>query len=215
MLMWPWIFFGVLYAVEGVQMNNHLAKVVTDHPHSTNFFVTLIGNIACLLIDILFSFAVIRFAQEWIAVNENVTVFDVTLISALRHQTWPWGMKDIKQLLVRNRVVPVILVGICIGAFAFIPSGITSLITPVPFSKNMTLQGVELDLASTAADCRAWLDAHPISNNCDWGVSHTLIIIRNKSLLTTRRQDSQWSALYQLYWGESNGRCLGSWSRGC
>jgi len=170
MLSWPWIFFGVVYAVKGIQINNHLAKVVTDHPHSTTFFVTLIGNIVCLLINILFSFAIIRFSQEWIATNATVTVFDMELIIALRHQTWPWALKDIKKLLVRNRVVPVVLAATCIGAYTFIPSGVTSLITPVPFNKNVTLQGVELDFSST--DCQAWLETHHISNNCDWGVSH-------------------------------------------
>jgi len=171
MLLWPWVFFGVVYATKGIQMNNHLAKVVTDHPHSTTFFATLIANIVCLLINVLFSFAVIRFSQEWIATHEVVTVFDVELIMALRHQTWPWSLKDVKKLLVRNRVVPVVLAATCIGTYTFIPSGITSIITPVPFNKNVTLQGTELDLSST--DCQAWLETHPVSNNCDWGVRHT------------------------------------------
>jgi len=213
MLSWPWIFFGVVHAAKGIQIDNHLAKVVTDHPHGTTFFVTLVGNIVCLLINILFSFAVIRFSQEWIAANDIVTVFDVELIIALRHQTWPWSLKDIKSLLVRNQVVPVVLAGTCIGTYTLIPSGITSLITPVPFNKNVTIQGVELDLSSSASECIDWLEAHRISNNCDWGVSRTNIIIHNGSLITTRRQDIQRSALHQLYWRESNGRCPRIWSR--
>jgi len=171
MLLWPWVFFGAVYAAKGIQMNNHLAKVVTDHPHSTTFFATLIANVVCLLINVLFSFAVIRFSQEWIATHEIVTVFDVELIMALRHQTWPWSLKDIKKLIIRNRVLPVVLAATCIGTYTFIPSGLTSLITPVPFHKNATLQGVELDLSSSK--CFDWLEAHNIHNNCDWQVSHT------------------------------------------
>jgi len=175
MLLWPWIFLGIVYAKKGIQMDNHLAKAVINHPHTTNFFVTLIASVVCMFVDILFSFAVIRFAQEWIANNEKITVFDVSVISGLRHQTLPWNIKDIKKLLMSNRVVPVFLVGICIGAFALIPSAVTSLLTPVPFKKNSTLQGLELDLSSS--DCFDWLERHPISNNCDWEVSYICITL--------------------------------------
>jgi len=173
MLLWPWILLGIIYSAKGIQMNKHLAKIVINHPHSINFFVTLFASVVCLLIDIIFSFAVIRFSQEWIANSDNITVFDVSVISGLRHQTLPWNVKEIKQLLVGNRVAPVSLVAICIGAFALIPSGITSLITPVPFKKNVTLHGVELDFSSSAADCLDWLE-NIKKPDCNFGVSYTL-----------------------------------------
>jgi len=191
MLLWPWILLGNVYTKNGIQMNNHLAKVIITHPHSTNFVVTLIANVVCLIIDILFSFAVIRLAQEWIANNDNITVFDVSVISGLRHQTLPWNIKEIKQLLVGTRVVPVSLVGICIGAFAFIPSGVTSLLTPVPFEKNATLQGVELDFSTSAADCLDWLEKLHDKLDCSLGpgVSYKRIASQNNSLTTVRDQD--------------------------
>jgi len=180
MLWWPWIFLGTVYANNGIQMNKHLAKFVKAHPHSTNFAVTLIANVVCLIINTIFSFAVIRFAQEWIASHEDITVFDVSVISAFRHQTLPWNLKDTKQLLVVNRVVPASLVGICIAAFALVPSGVTSLINPVKFQKTVGFNVAELDFSTTAADCLDWLERRPDLNYIL--VSYTDIIITNGSL---------------------------------
>ncbi len=151
-------------------MNDHLAKVVTDNPHSTSFFVTLIGSLVSFVIDILFSFSVIRFAQEWVAVADEVTVFHVSVLSAFRFQTWPWGLKDLKTVFARNRLLPVLLVGVCIGSFTFVPSSTTSLLGPAPFNKTAALTGTELDFSSTASECTQFLNANPISNKCDWQV---------------------------------------------
>jgi hypothetical protein len=173
MLAWPWIFFGVVWGKEGLQMGNRAAKVITDHPHATSFFVTFIGNIVNLIVSILFSFAIIRLAQERVMDEKHITIFEVSLLSALRHQSWPWEVKDLGQLLKRTRWLPAALVGGCIAAFTFVPGSTTSLINPAPFNRTERLTGTELNFASTAADCLTWLDAHNITNNCDWGVSWT------------------------------------------
>jgi hypothetical protein len=154
-------------------MNNRAAKVVTDHPHATSFFVTLIGNIVNLTVSVLFSFAVIRFAQEKVMSDTHITVFDVSLLSALRHQTWPWGFKDLGYLFDRTRWLAAVLVGGCIAAFTFVPGSTTSLLNPAPYNRTERLTGTELNFASTAPDCLGWLNAHNISNNCDWQVSWT------------------------------------------
>lgn len=171
MLSWPWIFWGVVFHVKGIQMNDHLAKVVTDNPHATSFFVTLIGSLVCLVVNILFSFSVIRFAQEWVAATDKVTVFHVSLLSAFRYQSWPWGLKDLKVVFVQKRWLPVLAVGACIGAFTFVTSSTTSLLGPAPFNKTITLTGTELNFASTANECAQFFNANPLSNNCDWQVS--------------------------------------------
>jgi len=160
MLVWPWIFLAVIWGLGGLQMNNHLAKVVIDHPSSTSFFVTLLGNIVNIFVGFLFSIAVVRFAQEWVTNNDNVTVFDVSLISAFSNQNFPWSMEDLKYLFIRNRWFSVVWVGVCIIAFAFVPSGMTSLIAPVPFHRTMRLTGSELNISSTAADCHHWFLLH-------------------------------------------------------
>lgn len=173
MLVWPWIFLGAVWGPKGIQMNNRAAKVVTDHPHATSFFVTLIGNIVNLTVSVLFSFAVIRFAQEKVMSDTHITVFDVSLLSALRHQTWPWGFKDLGYLFDRTRWLAAVLVGGCIAAFTFVPGSTTSLLNPAPYNRTERLTGTELNFASTAPDCLGWLNAHNISNNCDWQVSWT------------------------------------------
>ena len=152
-------------------MPNYLAKVVIDHPQSTSFFVTLLGNIVSISVGFLFSTVVVRLAQEWITNSDHVTVFDVSLISAFRHRNLPWGMEDCKYLLVRKRWLLVVLAGICIVTFAFVPSGTTSLIAPVPFHRTVPLTGTELDFSSNVADCLDWFEAHKIPNKCHWQVS--------------------------------------------
>jgi len=161
MWVWPWIFLAVFWGLEGIQVNNSVAKAVIDHPQTTNFFATLFSNI----VSILFSSATIRFAQEWVANNDRVTVFDVSWISAFRRQNWTRGWKDRKYL--RNRRYFVVLVGACVSAFALVPPGTTSLITPVPFNRTVPLTGTELDFSSNAADCLNWFETNGISNSCD------------------------------------------------
>ena len=156
MLLWPWILLATIWARGGVQMSDHLARVVKNYPQRVSFFITLLGNIVSIVIGIIFSTAVLRFSQEWATNNDQVTVFDVSLISAFRNQSWPWGIKDHKYLLVRNRWLPVVLAGGCIAAFALVPSGTTSLITPVSFHRTWNLTGTELDFSSNA-DCVQWL----------------------------------------------------------
>lgn len=62
-------------------MSNHAANVVKDHPHATSF-ATLIANIVNLIVSILFSFAIIPFAQQKVMSDKDITVFDVSLLSA-------------------------------------------------------------------------------------------------------------------------------------
>jgi len=169
MLAWPLLYFGVVFGRKGIQMNNHLAKVVRKHPQSTAFFVTFIGNIVCLIVDVFFSFAVIRLAQEWITKND-FTGYHVSLLSGFKNQTWPWSLEDLKEVFVRNRWLPAVLLGVCIGAFTFIPSSVTSLLTPIPFNRTAALEGTEVNFSSTATDCLEWLNGRFISNNCDWRV---------------------------------------------
>jgi hypothetical protein len=173
MLVWPWIFLAVIWSRKGVQASNHLAKGVRDHPHRTSFFVTFIANMVNLIVSILFSFTIIRYAQEMVASGKPVNAFEVSLLSGFRHQNWPFSMKDLNQnrSFFRTKWIPIVGIAVCIVAFAFVPSGTTSLITPVPFNRTAPLTGTELDFSSSAADCLDWFHRHSIPNNCDWQVS--------------------------------------------
>jgi len=65
----------------------------------------------------------------------------------------------------------VVLAGVCIAAFALVPSGTTSLITPVSFNRTWPLTGTELDFSSNVPDCVGWFAANTLTENCDWKVS--------------------------------------------
>jgi hypothetical protein len=152
MLVWPWIFWGVVWSQRGIQMNEHVARIVMDNPQSTTFFTTLLGNIASVIVSTLFSSAIIRFSQELVE-RKGVTLFDVSMLSAFRYQRWPWGMKDLNGPFVRTRWLRMVLIVGCIVAFGFVPSSVTSLITPVPFNRSADLKGTELDFSSIDTNC--------------------------------------------------------------
>ncbi|KDR68394.1 hypothetical protein GALMADRAFT_231359 [Galerina marginata CBS 339.88] len=169
MLVWPWIFFGVLWAKNGIPLNNRFARVVTDNPRTTNYFVTIIAIVINAIIGILFSKAVLRFAQEWMVPKPSVTIFHVSLISAFMNRKFlmPHGLRD-TYLLERKRWLRVVLVVVCVLTFTNVTSGVTSLITPFPFNRMASLRGSELNFSSTATECLDWLNAHPIPNDCNW-----------------------------------------------
>ena len=169
MLVWPWIFWGIVWSQRGIQMNEHVAKVVMDNLQVTTFFMTLLGNIASVIVSTLFSSAIIRFSQELVE-RKGVTVFDVSMLSAFRYQRWPWGMRDLNRSFVRTRWLRMVLIVGCVAAFGFVPSSVTSLITPVPFNRMAPLNGTELDFSSIDTDCLDWFTANPIGN-CEWKVS--------------------------------------------
>jgi hypothetical protein len=173
LLVWPWIFLGVVWALNGVQMNSHVAKVVRDNPHATTFFITLFGNIVSTMVSIFFSFSITRFAQERSTAKDEkaITLFEISILSAFRYQHWPWGINDLRSVLDRTRWLFMVLVVGCIATFAFVLSSTTSLITPAPFNRTATVTGNELNFSSSAADCLEWFNANRIPNNCDWKVS--------------------------------------------
>jgi len=171
MLIWPWILFGVVWVKKGIQMNNRDAEFVKEYPHITAFLFTLIANIISIIVTTLFSSAIIRFAQEWVY-GQSTRAFHLTLLSGIRHQTWPWmGWQDVKSLSAETTWRFASLVVVCILTFVVSTSSTTSLITPAPFNRTTILTGTELNFSSNDTDCLAWFNAHPRSNNCDWQVS--------------------------------------------
>jgi hypothetical protein len=167
----PWIFFGVVWGFGGLQMNSHVAKVVTDNPHTTNYFVTFIGSIVSLLISILISMAVVRFARAWVIRNqESITLFRLSVLSGVKTHRSPWGFSDLGSLLVPKRLMYFFLVIGWMSIFTAVTPAITSLIAPIPFNKTDILLGTELDFASTATDCVNWFNTNTIPNSCDWKV---------------------------------------------
>lgn len=172
MLIWPWIFLGAVWAKKGLQMNNHVAKVVRNNPHSTTYIVTLICTFISTFVATIFSLAIIRFAQELVTRYQPIDPFHLTALLSLRHQTLPWTeLKKAKDLMKKDKWWPIALVIICILTVPHLVSNIASLITPIPFTRMASLSGTELDFASTDPTCRVWFETHPIPPICDWLVS--------------------------------------------
>jgi len=207
MLSWPWIFLCIIWARGGIPLGEHLAKVVENHPQRTSFVITLFASINSIITSILFSTAVVRFSQEWARNNDHITVFEISLISAFRNQIWPWEMQDHKYLLIGKRWLAAVFAGVCIAAFALVPSGTTGLITPVPFKQTWPLYGTELDFSSNATDCLDWFSDN-WSDNCDWKVSRSPpnACFSNHTYLS----DFQWSAIPSLSWVRATGQCRSS-----
>ena len=158
MLMWPWIFFGAVWAQDGIQMNVDLAYFVLNNPHSTNFFVTFLGTVVRLAVGYLFSKAILRFGQERMT-KHHLNLFHISLISGFKNQKLPWQIGDLEYLWHSRRWLGVSLVVACWGTFIIVPSSTTSLLSPVQFSRTLYRQGTELNFSSSAADCVAWLNS--------------------------------------------------------
>ncbi|KAJ2912770.1 hypothetical protein MD484_g7641, partial [Candolleomyces efflorescens] len=171
MILWPWVFFGVVKGKHGIQMNNQLSDNVARHPHQVGAIVTFIGTINRLIATLLFGKAVVRLGQEMIARGSQpeVTVFGVSALLAFRHMTMVWGMRQWGQLVKgKGRLAVVALLLASLGALALIPSGTANLITPGQFNKTAELKGTELDFTSSDPQCTAWFAENQVTNDCDW-----------------------------------------------
>ncbi|KAJ2926289.1 hypothetical protein H1R20_g10800, partial [Candolleomyces eurysporus] len=177
MILWPWVFFGVVKAKHGIQMTNQLSENVARHPKRVGAIVTFIGTINRIIATLLFGKAVVRLGQELIAKNSaknsqpEVTVFGVSALLAFRHMTMVWGVRQWGQLIKGKwRLLVVLMLVLSLGALALIPSGTASLITPGEFNKTADLRGTELDFTSGDSECLTWLGQNQVSvtNTCDY-----------------------------------------------
>ena len=160
-----WLFFGIVFARKGVQMSNYHSRVVNNNPQRTNFVITQVGTMVQLIVGALFSYAVVRFAQEWIT-NTAITVYHVFLVNGFKSR----GLLDVAKVITRHRWLPAVPLLACMIAFIYVPSSTTSLVTPIPFNRTVVLEGTEVNFSSSATDCLEWLNRRYISSNCDWQV---------------------------------------------
>ncbi|KDR77667.1 hypothetical protein GALMADRAFT_209945 [Galerina marginata CBS 339.88] len=171
MLCWPWVLSGVLLIRGGIPLTGRFADLVKKNPKDTTFFATQIGTIVNLIVTFLFSTAILRYSQGWMARKDNISLFHVSLITAFRSHSFPWGPKDGKYLLAQWRWIRVVLVVACIFTFTFIPSAVSTLLNPVPITQFANITGTELDFSPTASDCLEWLNTKTTSlttNTCQW-----------------------------------------------
>jgi hypothetical protein len=135
MLCWPWVIFGVFWALaRAYLLNDGFANYVNHNPRNINFFITQIGTIVNLIVGYLFSTSILRYSQGWMAPKEHISFFHLSLILAFRTHRFPWRLSDRKYLLTRKRWIRAALVLACIYAFTFIASGVTTILTPLPIN---------------------------------------------------------------------------------
>ena len=174
MLCWPWVILGVLFArIDGIPLSDRFADYVKNNPRNTNFFITLIGAIVNLIVASLFSTSILRYSQGWMAPKENISFFHLSLILAFRSHSFPWRLSDRKYLLTRKRWIRAALVLACIYAFTLIAPGVTTILTPLPISHSVPLNGTELDFSPNTTTCLEWFNtqATSMTNTCQWKVS--------------------------------------------
>ena len=176
MLIWPWIFFSLVWAKKGIRMNNRVAKLVLNNPHVATYFSTFLCNIISTTVTALFSLAITRFSQELVTVHQPIRPFHARVLYALTHQTLfgilpGKGRNDVRYLMTKDRWLPTILVIVCVVIFPQLLANTTSLLIPTSFSRTESLSGTELDFSSTDPVCLDWFKANPLSNSCAWQVS--------------------------------------------
>jgi Na+/H+-dicarboxylate symporter len=161
MIIWPWIFFGVVWGVGGIQLHNSRAE---DNPKDTLYFATAISNIIGLITAYLFSKAVASLAQKRV-VHKSMAIAEVSFFTALKNRVPSFS------LFRRGRRRFLLMVVLYLIIFALITPGLTALLTPIHFTRKIQILGKELDFASNDTDCINWFQSYPIPDNCNWVVS--------------------------------------------
>ncbi|RXW15815.1 hypothetical protein EST38_g10038 [Candolleomyces aberdarensis] len=212
MLFWPWTFFGIVNANDGIQMSLSLSDIVRRYPQRVGAVVTFIGTTNQFIMTFLLSQIIVRFGQELISLA-NVTVFDVSALSAFRYMTVVWGIGQWKGLAKGNRRLAILgLFLAALGASSLAPSGTAILITPGQFNKTAELRGREIDFTSDDPGCLEWLGRNGAQNRCDWmfwsGTSYTMCLGENQmmdvldsgraNVLAALRINNETSSLNQL-----------------
>ena len=162
MTIWPWVFFGVLMGLDGVAMPLTAARTARYHPQEVSFFVTSLSGILNMIVGYLFSTAVSRLSQKYVA-HKNPNIADISFFTHLKNRTFPMS------LLYQGRTLLVLIVVLYMTVFNFVTSGISALLTPVIFNRHAQLQATELDFGATDPACVDWFN-NTISNICDWAV---------------------------------------------
>ena len=168
MLTWPWILVAIAQSRGGLVASPGIAAFVKANPQSVTFLATLTGTLFSVLAAILFSSAIVRFSQKWIARRQEVDIFHLSFFMTLRYQFFPWGISDVSTMASKWYLIMV--VAACILVFNFIPSSLSALMTPTLLNKTESLTGTELDFSSNNPDCFAWFNSFPPNDNCGWRV---------------------------------------------
>lgn len=166
MTIWPWILFGVLKRLGGIQLNRTSTMIVHENPKDTAFFVTAICGIISLVLSLLHSAVVAKIAAKRVLKPTPLSL--ISFFLALKDYTLgppaTWSQ-------VRRGLFPILVM--YTGVFLFATPAFTALLTPAPFKQNVSLTGTELDFASNDIDCINWFNDNNTPDTCDWIVSES------------------------------------------
>jgi hypothetical protein len=168
-LAFPWVVFTSVRANHGVTASLYVSRFVKRNPQTVNFVATHLGTLFATITAYLFSTAVVRFAQKWIVHLGDIDMLHISFFTDLRHQRFPGSFGHWSSAFRSWRLVAILAVTIVM--FNFIPSGISVLLSPIPFNRTVPLTGTEVDFGSSVPDCVAWLKQPRIFGDCNWAVS--------------------------------------------
>ncbi|KAF9460972.1 hypothetical protein BDZ94DRAFT_1168647 [Collybia nuda] len=171
MVVWPWVFYGVVKQKDGIVMSPSLTKIVQKHPQDVDYFVTAIASAISFLIGYLFQTSVTKLAQNWMVLKET-DVFRLAFFSALRHQNFIWSLGTLPSVFKSaTKLGLVFTVLLYIGTFVLITPGLTALLHPQMIVRHANLTGTEIDFSSSNPDCLDWFNNdNVLLEACGWSV---------------------------------------------
>ena len=164
MTIWPWVFFGVVMAFDGLAMPLKAARIANHHPQDVSFVVTSLGSGLNFWVGHYFSKAVSMLSQKYV-VHKNPNIAHISFFTNLKNRSFPMS------LLEQYRFRPVLTVLLYMIFFIFVTSGNSALLTPVIFNRHVQLQGTELDFGATDPACVDWFSNNSLLQTCDWTVT--------------------------------------------
>ncbi|KAF9464330.1 hypothetical protein BDZ94DRAFT_510718 [Collybia nuda] len=169
MIVWPWVFYGVLKQKGGIVMSSTLTNIVRKHPQDVDYFVTAIASAISFLIGYLFQVSVTRLAQKWV-VFEETDVFRLSFFSALKNRTYVWSLGALPSIFKSaTRLGLALTVILYIGTFVLVTPGLTALLHPQMLALDTSLSGTEIDFASRSPDCVNWFNNNSVLlSACGW-----------------------------------------------
>ena len=90
---WPWLFFGIVWAQDGLQLNNYATKVARGNPHATTYLITLIAHIVSMIVRFLLSSAITCLAKTWVPKHQPLSVFRVLSLAAFKDHESPLSLR--------------------------------------------------------------------------------------------------------------------------
>jgi hypothetical protein len=181
LLVWPWVFAGVVWAHHGeggIGASSDVTSLVLRHPRAVDFFVTTFTAIMAAAMTYVFTTAVMFIYRDRFVDHPDDLFVQFFRYVKAPPQEWPLGTvwSIISNPDRRRKGLPLLSVLAFYSiVFTLIGPGLNALLIPHPFSRTTPLRGTELDFSSNDASCLEWINANPIPISCNWRVG-TIVV---------------------------------------